>query len=121
MNKFEDSTLADHLDSPGLMPPGGDVRIDITDVYAFQKPGNASKTLLMMNVNPLARGNAFRDDAIYELKVDTDGDALADVAFKFTFSALSSGSQNATVRRAEGGQAVGRDLTGDVIVGDAPV
>jgi len=121
VNKFEDSTLADHLDSPGLMPPGGDVRIDITDVYAFQKPGDADKTILMMNVNPLARGNAFRDDAIYELKVDTDGDALAEVAFKFTFSPLSGGSQTASVRRAEGGQAVGRNLEGNIIIDDAKV
>ena len=102
------------------MPPGGDVRIDITDVYAFQKPGSAGKTILMLNVNPLARGNAFRDDAIYELKVDTDGDALAEVAFKFTFSPFSGGTQNATVRRAEGGQAVGRGLTGDIIINNAP-
>ena len=46
--------MADHLDAPGLMSPGMDARIDITDVYAFQKPGNASKSILMMNVNPLA-------------------------------------------------------------------
>lgn len=111
--------MADHLDSPGLMPPGGDVRIDITDVYAFQKPGDASKSILIMNVNPLAQANAFRDDAIYELKVDTDGDSLADVAFKITFSPLAGGTQMATVRRAAGPQAIGRDLIGEIIINNA--
>ncbi len=112
--------MADHLDSPGLNPPGGDVRIDITDVYAFQKPGDSSKSILTMNVNPLARGNSFRDDAVYEIKVDTDGDALANVAFKTTFTPFNNGSQSATVRRAAGGMAVGRDLTGDIIIDNSP-
>ncbi len=113
--------MADHLDAPGLTSPGGDARIDITDIYAFQKPGNPLKSILIMNVNPLSRANAFRDDAIYELKVDTDGDAIADVAFKMTFSPLTNGAQSATVRRAEGGPATGRDLTGNVIIDNAPV
>src|SRR5918912_1495618 len=40
---------ADHLDAPGLTPPGGDVRLDLTDIYAFRsRPG---RTVLVMNVN----------------------------------------------------------------------
>ncbi len=119
-SEYGELVMADHLDAPGLMPPGGDVRIDITDVYAFQKPGDSNKSILMMNVNPLARGNSFRDDAVYEIKVDTDGDALADVAIKMTFTPLTNGAQSATVRRAVGGMATGRDLTGDVIIDNAP-
>lgn len=112
--------MADHLDAPNLMPPGGDLRIDITDVYAFQKPGDSTKSILMMNVNPLARAASFREDAVYELKVDTNGDALAEVAFKVKFRPFSEGSQTATVRRAEGGVARGRDLTGETIFDNAP-
>lgn len=111
--------MADHLDSPGLMPPGGDVRIDITDVYAFQKPGDASKSILMMNVNPLARASAFNTDAIYEIRVDTDGDAFPNVALKIKF-ADAIGGQTATIRRAADSQARGRDLVGDIIIQDAP-
>lgn len=113
--------MADHLDAPGLMPPGGDPRVDITDIYAFQKPGDATKSILIMNVNPLTLASEFNADAVYELKVDTDGDALANVAFRITFSANSGGNQTATVRLASGSQAVGRSGTGTVIIGGAPV
>ncbi len=130
--------MADHLDVPGLVdveghligPPAGDVRIDITDVYAFHPPGfglastlDGTKTVLVMNVNPLAPAfaSSFRDDALYELKVDTDGDAIANIAFRIKFSPVSGGSQTATVRRAVGSAAIGRDNIGEVIISDAPV
>ncbi|HEX9133941.1 MAG TPA: DUF4331 family protein [Ktedonobacteraceae bacterium] len=66
--------MADHLDAPGLMSPNSDPRVDITDHYAFQKPGNHNKTILILNVNPLAPtlANSFEHDAVYEIKVDTD-------------------------------------------------
>jgi hypothetical protein len=113
--------MADHLDAPGLMPPGGDPRIDITDIYAFQKPGDAARSILIMNVNPLTLASEFNPDAIYELKVDADGDARANLAFRITFSAKSSDVQTATVRLASGSQAVGRSGTGTVIISGAPV
>ncbi len=112
--------MADHLDSPGLMPPGGDVRIDFTDVYAFQKPGDSTKSILMMNVNPLALASAFREDAIYDLRVDTNGDAHADIAFKVKFGPFSGGSQTANIYRGTLAEAEGRDLKGDLIIGNAP-
>lgn len=33
------AAAADHLDAPGLTPPGGGPSTDIADVYAFQSPG----------------------------------------------------------------------------------
>lgn len=122
--------MADHLDVPGLIdleghligPPAGDPRIDITDIYAFVKPHDATRSILILNVNPLTLSSTFRPDAIYELKVDTDGDAVANVAFRIQFSEVAGdGSQSATVRRAEGPQAIGRDNTGAVIISSAPV
>src|SRR3972149_3655876 len=98
--KEEETNMADHLDAPGLMPPGGDPSIDITDVYAFQKPGDADKSILFVNVNPLTLATAFSSAALYDLQVDTDGDAIADVAFRIKFSPFVGGSQTATVRRA---------------------
>src|SRR5436309_61440 len=66
--------MADHLDAPGLMSPQGDARTDITDIYAFQKPGDPAKSILILNVNPLAPTLAaeFRQDAVYDLLIDTD-------------------------------------------------
>jgi hypothetical protein len=39
--------MADHLDAPGLKSPGMNARVDITDIYAFQKPGNPDKSILI--------------------------------------------------------------------------
>lgn len=112
--------MADHLDAPGLTPPGGDPSIDITDIYAFQKPSDASKSILIMNVNPLAISSSFQEAALYDLLVDTDGDAFADIAYRFKFSAFD-GSQTVTVRRAEGDAALRKANIGDVIIADAAV
>ena len=58
--------MADHLDAPGLTSPAMDARVDITDLYAFQKPGDPERTVLIFNVNPLAPTLAqeFRADAV---------------------------------------------------------
>src|SRR5713101_2679673 len=69
--------MADHLDSPNLTSPAMDARVDITDIYAFQKPGNHDKSILILNVNPLAPTHAdeFRHDGRYELLIDNNDDA----------------------------------------------
>ncbi len=111
--------MADHLDAPGLMSPNGDSRVDITDHYAFQKPGDDDKTILILNVNPLAPtlATTFEPGAIYEIKVDTDGDAIADINFRVTFSQPVNGQQKARVRRAVGHG----DDEGETIIERAPV
>ena len=93
--------MADHLDAPGLTSPNGDPRTDITDVYAFQKPGDPDKSILILNVNPLAPTLApsFRHGAAYDLLVDTDGDAVAEILFRTRFSPFEDGSQTADVYR----------------------
>ncbi|HEU0294945.1 MAG TPA: DUF4331 family protein [Anaerolineales bacterium] len=101
---------ADHLDAPGLTPPGGDTSLDITDVYAFQSPSNANKTVLVMGVNPLAgvlNDGTFNSAASYEFKIDSDGDAKEDLTYKVTFSG-SGAQQGVTLRElpARGGGSV---------------
>jgi hypothetical protein len=90
---------ADHLDAPLVRTDG---RIDITDVYAFQSPQNSANTVLIMNVNPLAgvlSPTAFHPGATYNIKLDTNGDAVEDMTYKIRFSpADSSGNQKVTLR-----------------------
>jgi len=125
--------LADHLDSPGLKSPNMDARVDITDVYAFaaqeEDDEEFSRTALILNVNPLTIASAFDPDAIYEILVDTNGDATPDVTFKTQFSAArhddeeddGERGQTATVVRAVGANANARDFSGRVIIKNAPV
>jgi hypothetical protein len=115
--------MSDHLDAPGLKPPNMDARVDITDIYAFQKPGDASKSILVLNVNPVAPtfADSFSTEAVYELKVDTNADAIAEIAYRFTFSPKEGGKQTATVRRVSGERARGSGSDGDILFQDVPV
>jgi len=101
----------------------------LTDLYAFPKPGSAGKSILIMNVHPSSsikppgptRQDPFATDALYEFKIDTDGDAVADIAYRVRFSRFSDGAQTATLRRVEGAQAAGTGDGGQTIVEAAPV
>lgn len=115
--------MADHLDAPGLKPPNMDARVDICDIYAFQKPEDTNKSILVLNVNPVAPtyADSFAHEAVYELKVDTNADAVADIAYRFTFSPKEGGVQKATVRRISGEKARGSGNDGDILFQDVPV
>jgi hypothetical protein len=114
--------MADHLDAPGLMSPNMDARIDITDIYAFEAPDDATRSVLILSVNPLAPtlATAFNPDAVYEMKIDTDGDAVADIAYRIRFSDPALGPQTAMVHRATGQVAAGDNAGGMVIINNAP-
>ncbi len=100
------ASAADHLDAPGLTPPGGDTRLDITDVYAFQSPTNPENTVLIMGVNPLAgvlNDGKFHPGAVYEFRIDSDGDAIENLTYRVTFAALKGSSeQKVTLRSIPG-------------------
>lgn len=99
------------------------VNLNITDFYVFPKPTDGNKTILIMNVNPMPPklAAAFDPAASYEFRVDTNGDAVADIAFRVTFSAYEHGQQTATVRRATDQQANSKDASGEIILANAPV
>lgn len=108
--------MADHFDA---VP---DPRTDITDLYAFPKPGDATQSVLIFNVNPLAPtlATAFDPQASYELKIDTNADAQAEIAFHVSFDPAGDGQQTATVHQAKGADAQRTGRVGEVIIHDAP-
>lgn len=121
--------MSHHYSGPDFGFPHGDARLDFTDLYAFPKPGEAGKSILIMDVHPsvgvnpqgLTSGEPFASGAIYELRIDTDGDAVANIAYRVRFSPSKSGAQTATLRRVEGVEAAGMGDAGLVIVEGAPV
>jgi hypothetical protein len=44
--------MSHHYSGPALGFPHGDARLDLTDLYAFGKPGDDRKSILIMNVHP---------------------------------------------------------------------
>jgi hypothetical protein len=121
--------MSHHYSGPDYGFPHGDARLDLTDLYAFPMPGREGKSILIMNVHPSDGVNPsgpttdepFASGAIYELKIDTDGDAVANVAYRVRFSSSDGGRQTATLRRAEDSQAAETGDGGQVIVEGAPV
>jgi membrane fusion protein, multidrug efflux system len=49
--------MSHHYSGPDFGFPHGDARLDFTDLYAFPKPGDAGKSILIMNVHPSASEN----------------------------------------------------------------
>jgi len=121
--------MSHHYSGPDWGFPRGDARLDLTDLYAFPNPGDDSKSIFVMNVHPsygenprgLTDATPFAPEALYELKIDTDGDAIADIAYRVRFSPSQSGTQTATLCRVEGSQATTTDDKGEIAVEGAPV
>jgi hypothetical protein len=100
---------ADHLDAPGLTPPGGSIQTDITDLYAFRSPTNPQNSVLVLNVNGVLPGDwtfargipgvGHTNPVSYNINVDNNGDARADVRLRIRFGApATDGSQSFEVK-----------------------
>jgi len=121
--------MSHHYSGPDFGFPRGDARLDLTDLYAFPKPGNSGKSILIMNVHPSAVVNPpgpttaepFAPEARYEFMVDTNGDAVADIAYRVQFSVSEDETQTATLRRVETAQAIAKSEDGLVILKSAKV
>jgi len=126
--------MSHHYSGPHWGFPHGDARLDLTDLYAFPKPGDTGKSILIMNVHPSVHdfldaenplrpttADPFAPEALYEFKIDTDGNAIADIAYRVRFSSSDGGAQTATLWRVEGAQAAATGDGGKVIVEGAPV
>jgi hypothetical protein len=101
---------ADHLDAPGLTPPGGSVQTDITDVYAFQSPTDPANSVLALNVNGVVPGNLTFAEGVpgvghtaavtYNYNIDNNGDAIPDVTLRVRFGPPdANGVQHFEVKR----------------------
>src|SRR5919107_3295992 len=98
--------MSDHFDSE-------DSRTDLTDLYIFPASGREGYSVLILDLNPDATADEVGVDpaASYEIKIDTNGDLEADVAFHVLFDIGPDGEATATVYRANG---AGARLTGRV-------
>ena len=121
--------MSHHYSGPNIAFPGGDARLDFTDLFAFPKTGDPTKSILIMDVHPSEGANPpgpttaepFSTDALYEIRIDTNGDAVADITYQARFTSAKGGGQTATLRRLAGAQATGTREGGQVVVEGAPV
>jgi hypothetical protein len=113
--------MSNHFSAANIKSPGGDPRLDLTDIFAFEAPHEPGQTVLIMDVDPFRADSMFHPDAIYRLNIDTDGDAQADASFRFLFSPPENGNQTATGFYATGSQAGEPEPPEEVLLGSVPV
>ena len=103
--------MSHHLDLPNDEPS------DASDVYIF--PGasddNGPRTVIIMNASPRI-GAPWDSTSFYDLKLDLNGDYVADIAWRFTFTLPdANGNQNVTVAQLTGADASSLTAPGTII------
>jgi hypothetical protein len=110
---------ADHLDAPGTTSPQMRPDGDINDVYVFQGR-NEHQTAIAVTTHPAAGAIApleYASDVRYTIKIDRNGDAVADSQYGVLFGEpRASGRQAYRVlwRAGDEHRRVAHGLTGEV-------
>jgi hypothetical protein len=84
-------TASSHREAPLI---AGDPRADNTDVYAFDSPDDPTSVTLISDWIPFEEPNGgpnfytWADDTKYSIKIDNNGDALADLTYTWIFSTV---------------------------------
>ena len=84
----EGASASSHREAPLI---SGEPQYDNTDVYAFRSPNRRKTVTLAANWIPFEEPAGgpnfypFADDAKYDIRVDNDGDAKADIIFRWEF------------------------------------
>jgi Domain of unknown function (DUF4331) len=113
--------MSNSFSAANVKSPGGDARLDLTDVYAFKAPHDPGQTVLIMDVDPFQTDSMFHPDAVYRFNIDTDGDAREDVSVRFLFSPPEGGRQTGTAYYAAGSHAGEAEPSEEVLLGVLPV
>ena len=97
---------------------------DVSDVYIFPGPSDddGPRTVIAMNASPQV-GAPWDSTTFYELKLDLNGDYVADITWRFTFTRPdANGHQHVTVAQLTGADATSRTAHGTIITPrNAPV
>jgi len=120
---------ASHREAPGITQTP---KVDATDFYMFRsyEAGREGYVTFIANYLPLQHPyggpNYFTldNDAIYEIHIDNDGDAIEDITFQFDFaSALAGNGQHITLDIGEEGAtetvAIPLRMAGGITAGNA--
>ncbi len=108
--------MSDHKDSAFI---DQHPMVDIGDFFLW--PGESGGPVFMISLNPLTdpdpritREIHLDAKAVYEFKIDLDGDHVADLSYKITVEG-DVYKQHVTLRKAHGPDAVSNKPVGDVI------
>ncbi|MGW6131692.1 DUF4331 domain-containing protein [Cellulomonas sp. NPDC055163] len=83
------ASASSHREAPGV---AATPQLDTTDVYAFHSPDKPGTVTLLANWLPFSEPAGgpnfylFDDKALYDIAVDTNGDARPDIVYRWTFT-----------------------------------
>ena len=86
-----------HREAPLI---AADPAVDNTDVYAFSSPENTDNVVFVANWIPFEEPNGgpnfypWADDAQYLINIDNDGDAVADLIYRWRFTTEDARGQD---------------------------
>jgi len=109
--------MSHHFDYPT------DETLDISDAYCFAGASDRDgpRTVFGMNASP-TYGKPWNPAGYYELRLDTNGDFVEDITWRFRFPVDSSGTQHVQVEQLTGAAATDRTAKGKIITPpNAPV
>jgi hypothetical protein len=103
------ANASSHREAPAI---AGMPRVDATDFYMFRsyEPGRESTVTFIANYIPVQAPyggpNYFTldNDAVYEIHVDSNGDAMEDLTFQFDFSTALANGGNGIALNVAGSQ-----------------
>jgi Domain of unknown function (DUF4331) len=121
--------MSHHYPGPEFAFPNKDARLNFTDMFAFPKPGDDSKSIIILDFHPSEGLNPkgptttipFAANALYELMIDSDGDNVANIAYSVRFAESPDGKQTATLRRIDGSSSERSGQDGTIVLQGAPV
>jgi hypothetical protein len=101
--------MSHHFDTPSALE---DPRINVCDLYLFD--GRPGRTVMAMTVNPdagISAPDTFREEGLYAIRFDLNGDAREELAFKIMFGPPEhvAGDEHRHVQTFELRKSVGRN------------
>jgi hypothetical protein len=123
------SSASSHREAPYI---AGDPAVDNTDVYAFVSPDKASTVSLIANWSPFQDPSGgpnfypWATDAAYDINIDNNGDAKADITYRWTFKNVDTRGTvdhgDKTDHAGTGGKTIkGNGIGGSFLYNDGPV
>jgi hypothetical protein len=112
--------MSHHFDTPTARE---DPRINVCDLYLFS--GRPGTTAVAMTVNPdagLSAPDTFRDEGLYAIRFDINGDLQEEVTFKFRFGEVhhAPNDEHTHIQRFRALRATGNDAVigaaGDLLI-----
>src|SRR5438874_1380817 len=91
-----EARASSHAEAPGV---AGDPTLDNTDLLAWQDGAATITVIAAFNgfgdpgAGPVYQRWAAKDQGLYEIHIDTNGDAIEDVTYQVQFTDLDNGAK----------------------------